>query len=212
MIHLHLFAGWLACTGTESSKVSLPSTDNRTEHIEGAEPVVADQLSADLPPDRNSPATNAILNAISVGEVKFTQFKGCHIPDTSDGDAPKGRFLYASNETDTVGLVLSIHHPPTHELSLGKITTLSLIERDVFIMIEIGERISTNFCVPDIKQIPIVTVLESHTGSVQIKRTQMGIEASIGPIVFLDQYTKREVSFEGVFIPAQEMVNPLVLE
>ena len=210
-MQLHLFAGWLACTGTESSKVSLPNTDNGTEHIEEAEPVV-DQLSADVPPDRNSTKTNETLAAISSGLVRFTQFKGCYIPETSDGDAPKGRFLYAWNETDTVGLVLSIHHPTTQELSLGKINTLSLIERDVFIMIEIGERISTNFCVPNVMQIPIVTVLESQTGSVQIKRTQMGIEASIEAIVFLDQYTKRELSFEGVHIPAQEMVNPLVLE
>ena len=205
---MHPFVVWLACTGTDHSKGSLPSTDQ----MEEAEPVVLDKPSADLPPDRNSTKTNAILDSISAGEVDLTVFKGCYIPDTSDGDAPKGRFLYASNETDTVGLVLSIHHPPTQELSLEKINTLSLIERDVFIMIEIGERVSTNFCVPNIKQIPIVTVLESQTGSVQIKRTQMGIEASIGPIVFRDQYTKREVFFEGLFIPAQEMVSPPVLE
>ena len=145
----HLFVGWLACTGPEHSKVSLPSTDNSTEHMETVEPVVVDKFSEDLPPDRNSTKTNVILDAISAGEVRFTQFKGCYIPPTSDGDAPTGRFLYASNETDTVGLVLSIHHPPTQELSLGKINTLSLIERDVFIMIEIGERVSTNFCVPN---------------------------------------------------------------
>ena len=199
-----------ACTNTGSMEGNFSSLENG-DHTESVDQGISDRID-ELPPDINSEQTNAIMDSISGGNLTFTQFKGCYIPETSEGDAQKGRFLYAWNETDTVGLVLSIHHPPTQDLSLGKVNTLSLIERDVFIMIEIGERVTTNFCVPNIKQIPIVTVLESQTGSVQIRRTEVGLEAVIGPIVFRDQYTKREVNFKGVFIPAQEMMNPLVLE
>ena len=75
-------------------------------------------------------------------------------------------------------------------------------------MIEIGERVDANFCVPSIKQIPISTVLESHTGTVQIKQTETGVEAKIGKILFRDQYTKQEISFEGLTIPTQMLASP----
>jgi hypothetical protein len=162
------------------------------------------------PPERNTPQIKTILASLSAGDVRFTQFKGCYIPDSMEGDASKGRFLYAWNDTATVGLVLSIHHLSIADLPVGTVKTLSVTERDAFVMIEIGDRVDTNFCVPSLKQIPISTVLESQTGSVQIKRTEVGVEASIGTILFHDQYTKEVVSFNGLTIPAQELYRPRV--
>ena len=202
---MHFIVGWIACAGSGQGDIN--ASEPSLEH---KDPVVIDEPPSrfEESPARNVHKTTAILKAISAGQVSFTQFKGCYMSDSMEGDAPKGRFLYAWNESSTVGLVLSIHHLAIEDLPVGTVKTLSVTERDAFVMIEVGERIETNFCVPTIQQIPIATVLESQTGSVQIKRTEMGVEASIGSIVFKDQYTKEAVSFDGMTIPAQNMDHP----
>ena len=204
---MHLFVGWFACTGLEQpEKESVTSKRiDPTEFVGGDNPPSEPD---ELPPTHNANKTNATLSAVSAGEIPFIHFKGCYVSDSIEGDAPKGHFLYAWNDTATVGLVLSIHHLSVEELPLGTVKTLSVTERDAFVMIEIGERIDTNFCVPSLKQIPIATVLESQTGSVQIKRTELGVEATVGTILFRDQYGKQEVSFDGLTIPAQEIDGP----
>lgn len=201
---MHLFVGWFACTGADSSESTVPSAEQ-------VHPVTIESPSEieKIPPAHRDNKTSATLNAIDAGEVLFTQFKGCEIPDSVEGDAPKGQFLYAWNDLATVGLVLSIHHLSIEELSVGTVQTLSVKERDAFVMIEVGERVDSNFCVSSIKQIPIATVLESQTGSVQIKRTELGVEASIGTILFRDQYSKQAISFDGLMIPSQELDRPV---
>ena len=203
---IFLILGGLACTGDKKADDVLPNVESTGQ----LETVVKNtsSLSDDLPPERHSLKTKSIVDAISAGQVAFSNFKGCHIPESLQGDAPKGQFLYAWNETSTIGLVLSIHQLSLENIPIGKIKTLSVVERDAFIMIEIGERVDANFCVPDIKQIPISTVLESQTGTVHLKRTEAGVEASIGKILFRDQYTKQEIAFEGLTIPAQTLVSP----
>ena len=193
--------GWLACTGTEQTETTVLSTQP-SEYVESVVDVKSSTSSVE-PPEMNSATTKALLNSLSAGEIVFSEFQGCYIPESSKGDAPKGHFLYAWNEMSTVGLVLSIHHLPIEKMPLGTAKELSVSERDAFMMIEIGERIDTN-CVPNIQQIPVSTVLESQTGSVQLERTERGVEAKIGAILFRDQYTKQEVSFEGLVIPSQE--------
>ena len=201
--------GWLACTGTEQIEPLVPMTPqiSRDESVEDNK----SSAGSTIPPGRNSVRTMGILESIAAGEVLFTQFKGCYIPASSEGDAPKGHFLYAWNEMSTVGLVLSIHHLPIEEMPIGTVKELSVAERDAFMMIEIGERIDTNFCTPNIQQIPVATVLESQTGSVQIKRTEIGVEANIGALLFRDQYTKQEVTFAGLVIPSQALDRPVGL-
>ena len=199
---MHFVVGWLACASSGQDDINESDSRLKQDHS-----VVVDEP----PPARDVPKTNAMLKAISTGEVSFTQFKGCHIPDSVEGDAPNGRFLYAWNESSTVGLVVSIHHLAIEDLPVDTVKILSVTERDAFVMIEVGERVDTNFCVPTIKQIPISTVLESQTGSVQIKRTEVGVEAVIGSIVFRDQYTKEAVSFDGMTIPAQKIGHPAPL-
>jgi hypothetical protein len=202
-----LLLGALSCSGDSEPDDALSNVES-TEHVETV--VQRDlPLSGDeLPPERNSLKTKSILDAISAGQVAFSNFKGCHIPESLQGDAAKGQFLYAWNETSTIGLVLSFHQLSLENIPIGKTKTLSVVERDAFIMIEIGERVDANFCVPDIKQIPISTVLESQTGTVHLKRTEAGVEASIGKILFRDQYTKQEISFEGLTIPVQILASP----
>ena len=78
---------------------------------------------------------------LRLGQVAFSDFKGCHIPESLQGEAPKGQFLYAWNETSTIGFVLSIHQLSLENIPIGKTETLSVTERDAFIMIEIGERV-----------------------------------------------------------------------
>ena len=196
----------MACTGGNESTGAVShfeSTDRVEELVQNTPLLKMDEF----PPERFSAKTKEMVDAIAAGKVAFTQFKGCHIADSVEGDAPKGQFLYAWNEASTVGLVLSIHHPPLTKIPMGTQHTLSVTERDAFIMIEIGEDVDANFCVPDIKQIPISTVLESQTGRFQITMTEKGVEANIGPILFRDQYTNLEVSFNGVVIPAQKLVS-----
>lgn len=203
---MHLFVGWLACTVTDSSETTVSSTEQ-----EQINPAAVDNSPSglqELPPTHDAKKITATLNAISAGEVLFTQFKGCAITDSIEGDAPNGQFLYAWNEAMTVGLVLSIHHLTIKELPVDTVKNLSIKERDAFVMIEVGERVDSNFCVSSLTQIPIATVLESQTGTVQIKRTELGIEANIGTILFRDQYSKQEVSFDGLTIPAQKLDRP----
>ena len=201
--------GWFACTGTEQAE-PLVTIAPQTSHAESVDDVKSSDGSG-IPPHRTSVQTISILESIAAGEVLFTQFKGCYIPASSEGNAPKGHFLYAWNEMATVGLVLSIHHLPIEKMSIGTAKELSVAERDAFMMIEIGERIDTNFCTPNIQQIPVATVLESQTGRVQIKRTENGVEANIGAMLFQDQYTKQEVTFDGLVIPSQKLDRPVGL-
>lgn len=201
-----------ACTtqnGNEGALPPLPELDSPVK-AEDADSVPSKQTNeppAEPPPEHNAEETNAVLDAIEAGRIEFTQFKGCEI-EQSTGDAPDGWFLYGWNEARTVGLVLSIHqHSPT-SIPIGSTKSLSIKERDAFVMIEVGETIDTNFCVHTIQQIPMLTVLESQSGSVEIQRSEKGYQANIEPIVFRDQYSKRTVQFAGLSIPPQMLQKP----
>lgn len=198
--------GVLSCTPNASDGVLLNLEP--TEQVKIVAQENPSLNSDELPPERNSAKTKAIVDSIAAGQIAFTQFKACHILDAVEGEAPKGQFLYAWNETSTVGLVLSIYQLSLKNMHVGTPKKLSVTDGDAFIMIEIGDRVDTNFCVPDIQQIPIATVLESHTGTVEIQRTETGIKAKIGKILFRDQYTDAEVLFNGLIIPSQKLVSP----
>ena len=203
---MFLLLGLLACS-EDSESDGASSVDGSTAQV--ATNVQANMsLDDDLPPERNSLKTKAVIDALAAGKVDFSSFKGCYIPESLQGDAPKGQFFYAWDEASTVGLVLSIHQSSLENIPVGKTKKLSISERDAFIMIEIGERVDTNFCVQDIKQIPISTVLESQTGTVHLKGSKGGVEARIGTILFRDQYTNQQITFEGLVIPAQTLVSP----
>lgn len=201
-----------ACTAQNGNEGALPPIPEsappvKVEEADSVPSKQSNELPAEPPPEYNAAETNAILDAIEAGTIEFTQFKGCEI-EQSTGDAPDGWFLYAWNEARTVGLVLSIHQQSPTSIPMGSSKELSIIERDAFVMIEVGETIDTNFCVQTIQQIPMLTVLESQSGSVEIQRSAEGYQANIAPIVFRDQYSKRVVQFAGLAIPPQELQKP----
>lgn len=200
------WAGGLACGLSNDSDGALSSLEP-TEQVETVVQTKAKLNVDEPPPERNSAKTKAMIDKIVAGEVAFTQFKACQLLDTNEGNAPKGQFFYAWNESSTVGLVLSIHQFSLTTMGVGHSQTFSVSERDAFIMIEVGEGIDTNFCVPDIQQIPISTVLESQTGSVQVTRTKDGVEANMGRVLFRDQYTNQEIYFKGISIPSQTLIS-----
>ena len=109
--------------------------------------------------------------------------------------APDGWFLYAWNEARTIaGSEYSSALPSFY--TDGNSKNLSIKERDAFVMIEVGETIDTNFCVHTIQQIPMLTVLESQSGSVEIQRSEKGYQAILNRI-FRDRYSKRTIQFAG---------------
>lgn len=72
---------------------------------------------------------------------------------------------------------------------------LSVDEREAFAMVEIGESIITNFCVWNIQQTPMATVLESRIGTVEVLRTRKDMVQSFlglsSGVSFKDQYADR---------------------
>jgi hypothetical protein len=142
------------------------------------------------------------------GSLVFSNFKGCQVDGSVEGDAPKGWFLYAWNEQQTLGLVLSIHQFAPQDLSVGDSRSLSVEDRDAFVMVEVGESVDTNFCVWNIQQIPMATVLESQVGMVKVFRSVEGYGASISGVSLKDQYAARTLTLPDIEIPPQKIGQP----
>ena len=80
--------------------------------------------------------------------------------------------------------MLGIHPFSPQDLNVVDKRMLSVDEREAFVMVEIGESIITNFCVWNIQQIPMATVLESRIGTVEFLRSAEGYGAAISGAIF----------------------------
>jgi len=211
---ISFLVAWIGVLGCTVDDGALPDLKEQSEIAPSAS---TNSSTGELPPPHaqnepspahNSPETTKLVDSLESGSLVFSNFKGCQVDGSVEGDAPKGWFLYAWNDQRTLGLVLSIHQFAPEDLNIGDSRPLSVDDRDAFVMVEIGESVDTNFCVWNIQQIPMATVLESQVGMVNVFRSAEGYGASISGVSLKDQYAERILTLPNIKIPPQLIGQP----
>ena len=217
-----LLVGWIVVLGCTSNDGDFSDVTEQFEISPSTSLSSTPSLSASVsnedvppPPDpnepspaHNSPETMKLLDSLENGSLVFTNFQGCQVDGRVEGDAPKGWFLYAWNDQRTVGLVLSIHQFPPQDLKVGNTRSLSVDEREAFVMIEIGETVDINFCVWNSQKLSMATVLESQIGTVEVFRSTEGYGATVSGVSLKDQYADRTLKLPDMEISPQSLVQP----
>lgn len=145
------------------------------------------------PPEHSSPLVEASLQLLTQDSTLWSNTKSCLVKSDSE-DVASGWMFYAWNAEGTIGLVVSVHTAQPDGWSDDASKTLSIEQRDAFVMVEVGEQIPTNFCVSTISQISVHTVLESMEGAAILAKNDNGWTVTLREIALRDQYDGRRIT------------------
>ena len=185
---------WLACQNEETLS-SIPVTTPIIESVE----------QGGVPPMHQDSNTLNVLKDVQQNTNVLSLYKSCVVEDELGS---LKWFFFAWNPEGTAGLVVGIHGVLPQQMPIEQTRKLDIATRDAFLMLEVGEKIPTNFCTSTVQQIPIATVLESRAGQVEIKRSGVGWSLGISEVVYQDQYSKSEWVMPEMTIPTQTVERP----
>ena len=114
----------------------------------------------------------------------FSQSKGCQ--EVS---------LYAWNSEETLGLEVTALNTPSFEGTRDIVYDLA--KRDAVVLVETGSQIPENFCVKQIKQIPVAQVYEGVSGMIRMHLVVKGdirqASATFENVIVIEPKSKKQI-------------------